>query len=414
MRYAITVLIWLVAMVAPASAQWAFDPGDLWKVPPAPVSSGFYETWDPPQYRDDLLWLAVEGDHISRNHLIWLHLAPDWEAPWIEDAKREGDPILALMAVDHTIHEFNKGRATADDVRAALAACGPNDPDTEFHRAILDASGGTEASQGNDDRWLANHIAKGDAALDRIACRWALKPLWLAVRLVPACREQARRGDAEAAFKMGQLHHQRADDFHKNLLAAFRRTLHLKPDLKGAIGYYRQSANLGHGAALGRLALLTAIGRGVARDPADALRLAEASAAKSDPEGMAVLGLLLLQGRGIAADPARAVELIRQAAEHGNRMAQYSMAAISFRGKVVPYDIVGGLTWLHLAQLARTEAAAIEEYGDLTVEPWPRTLVIGNSYRNQPDRDFEALSRAAALRRALAADGRWPYWGGRL
>jgi hypothetical protein len=43
------------------------------------------------------------------------------------------------------------------------------------------------------------------------------------------------------------------------------------------------------------------------------------------------------------------------------------------------------------------------------LEPWPRTTQIGNYFRQSPDGDLEATTRAAAMRKRFAAEGKWPY-----
>ena len=179
-----------------------------------------------------------------------------------------------------------------------------------------------------------------------------------------------------------------------------------------AIPYFRQAA-AGHAGAEARLAHLTAIGRGVRRDPAEALRLAQAAAAQDHPEGLAVLGLLTLQGRGLPADTAVGAALIQKAAERGNRMAQYTMSTLRMRGLGVERDWIEGLMWLRLMHLdiapdIRGDAPP-EEYGDLMIEPWPRTTRIADSFRRSPEGDVEAIARAAALRKRPAAEGLWPY-----
>ena len=169
----------------------------------------------------------------------------------------------------------------------------------------------------------------------------------------------------------------------------------------------------GTGGAQARLAHLLAIGKGVRRDPAEAVRLARASAAQDNPEGLAVLGLLTLQGRGLPEDDAAGAALVRKAAERGNRMAQYTMATLHFRGKGVARDWVEGLTWLRLIHLdLYSDARGVvgpAEYGDLMIEAWPRTTRIGNFLRSSPEADLDAAARAVALRKRLADQGLWPY-----
>ena len=143
------------------------------------------------------------------------------------------------------------------------------------------------------------------------------------------------------------------------------------------------------------------------------MKLAQASADQGNAEGLAVLGLLTVQGRGLPADAVAGAALIRQAAERGNRMAQYSMATLNFRGLGLPNDWIEELAWLRLFHfdIGRDDRGdpLPEDWGDLMIEAWPRTTQIGNYYRNSAAGDLEAITRAAAWRKAWADDGRWPH-----
>ena len=126
-----------------------------------------------------------------------------------------------------------------------------------------------------------------------------------------------------------------------------------------------------------------------------------------------MLGLMTLQGRGRVADVTAGVALIRKAAERGNRMAQYSMSTLAVRGLGIERDWIDGLAWLQLIHLGLRDTqrgdAAPEEWGDLTVEPWPRTVQIGNYFRQSPEGDLESTARAISWRKRFAEDGLWPY-----
>jgi hypothetical protein len=70
-------------------------------------------------------------------------------------------------------------------------------------------------------------------------------------------------------------------------------------------------------------------------------------------------------------------------------------------------DFITALTWVRLAQLQRKGPLPITEGDDLMLEPWPRTVAVASSLRS-PANDWDAMERAVALRKRLAAEGKWP------
>lgn len=181
----------------------------------------------------------------------------------------------------------------------------------------------------------------------------------------------------------------------------------LRPSLPAAIPHYRQAAEAGHAGAQARLAHLTAIGASVPKDEAQARHLAKLSADQGNVEGKAVLGLLLLRGKGGAAEPERALTLLEQAARGGNRMAQFTLAAVHMRGSPTLRDFTAALTWLHLSDLSKRGDPPETEADPLLLEPLRRTRLVARSLR-PPMLDLDALSRAVALRKEVAANGEWP------
>jgi len=322
--------------------------------------------------------------------------------------RRTGNPSATIIDAGIALSLFQGRTIDANQLRAALLNAVPFHQEFDIPLNILDASGGTYAPEVYlFADWYAERIDKGDPGIDAAACKLALTRWRAIIWLLPACRAQEARGDGDAAWRLGLIHQQREDDFYRGLKSSFRDKF--APDPDSAIAHYRKSAAAGHAGAQARLAYHAAIGRGMPRDPAEAARLARASADQENAEGLAVLGLLTLKGIGTQADPPAAAELIRRAAERGSLMAQYSLATLLFRGKGVNQDFAEGLAWLHLTRLGRNGDMPIDEYGDLMIEPWPRTIVVGNHFRLSREADLVAMARAIALRQELAKDGRWPY-----
>jgi len=380
----------------PEIRHMIFDTSADWAVPEAPRSSGFYADWKVPESRDLLFQLYDLGDPLARfqQYWYWWMADPSKRQALRDEIAKKNDPGLADVDLRDATVRLAAGEATMEEMRIAVGRLpkGSSDPNI----------GADEAS-----------VLDTDPGLKATGCRYFLQRRTISPDHIVGCRKGARDGQAASAYRLGMVYQRRGDDFDRGLLPQMQRALHFRPDLKTAVRYFRQAAGAGHPAAQGRMAQLYAIGHGVKRDVAEAVRLARLAAATDDPEGLAVLGLLTLQGRGVPEDIAAGVALIRKAAERGNRMAQYTMATLCFRGHGVEADGVEALTWLRLIHLdiksgVRGDADPAD-YGDLMVEPWPRTTQIGNYYRQVPDADLEAIARSAALRKKLAADGTWPY-----
>ena len=350
--------------------------------------------------------------------MAWWHTThPERRRQWREDITRTNDPAVAALEGLAILDKFAAGEATAKDVsdlfaktpRGSLGGSGATAIETLALGATIPGWHGDPFQGYWLDDWAIEGVPGAAAAL----CRVSVTSVNVIPETLHYCRHLAKRGDGDAAYRLGLLYHRRADDFAAGLVPMLNREVGFRADLPIAIRFFRQAARAGHAGGQARLAHLTAIGRGVRRDDAEALRLAQESAAQCNPEGMAVLGLLTLQGRGRPADIETGVALIRKAAERGNRMAQYTLSTLLIRGKVVAPDWPEGLTWLHLLHLDqpndRRGDPAPEEYGNLMIEAWPRTTRVGNYYRMVPDAYLDAQARAIALRKRLAAEGLWPY-----
>jgi len=409
MRRAIYVISMVLLMAAPARSDDIVRASE----PKLGLPDGPY----PPEFinwtiTDDwkiLRKLAGEGDPLAQSHIYAgsKYGTVDYEV--LADMRRRGNPAANEIDAVNAVFAFSGGRANADDVRAALHKVETSVDNVPLLLDLLEFEGGRFLPRDDQVFELPAAIGKGNATIDGIACRITVLPWQVDMTLLPACRMQEERGDAEAAWRLGLVSQQRSDDFYEDFIPQLAKALDVQPDLSAALDHYRRAAAGGHAAAQARLAYHAALGRGMVKDTTEAVRLAKASAAQGHPEGMAVLGLLTLKGIGIEADPAAAAALIRKAAERGSLVAQYTLASLLFRGKVVAQDFAEGLAWLRLIRFSKHGDMPADEYGELMVEPWPRTVVIGNMLGRAREVDLETQARAARLRQDLANDGRWPY-----
>jgi TPR repeat protein len=104
-------------------------------------------------------------------------------------------------------------------------------------------------------------------------------------------------------------------------------------DRAAAKGYARAQSRLGHLYEQG------------GRDLAAAADWYRKAADQDDERGLCNLAVLLLQGRGVAKDPAQAVALLTRAAEQGSAFAKYRLAAAYQEGEGVPQDYARCVHW---------------------------------------------------------------------
>ena len=92
-------------------------------------------------------------------------------------------------------------------------------------------------------------------------------------------------------------------------------------DMVGAANYYRQSADMGHPGAQNNLGNQYKNGRGVNKDPQEAVRLFTLSARQGNVFGMRNLASCYLDGIGADADFDLAVDWLETAAEQKDNLA---------------------------------------------------------------------------------------------
>jgi len=409
MRYTVLVILIFITMAAPShSVDFVTAPEIGVQLPGNARQHGFFD-WEVAIDVEAYTRLASEGDPLAQ----WFayretHNSAERER-LLSDMRRRGNPATLQVDMEHALSAFPDGKVSAEDLRAALHGVESANDHAPPLLELLDFQQGRFLPRDGEDFRLPEAIGKGNSVIDGAACRFAVLPWQIDMTLYPACRTQEERGDAEAAWRLGLVSQQRSDDFYEDFIPQLAKALDVQPNLSAALDHYRRAAAGGHAAAQARLAYHAALGRGMVKDTTEAVRLAKASAAQGHPEGMAVLGLLTLKGIGIEADPAAAAALIRKAAERGSLVAQYTLASLLFRGKVVAQDFAEGLAWLRLIRFSKHGDMPADEYGELMVEPWPRTVVIGNMLGRAREVDLETQARAARLRQDLANDGRWPY-----
>lgn len=117
-------------------------------------------------------------------------------------------------------------------------------------------------------------------------------------------------------------------------------------------------AEAGGLASMIRLGVRYRDGRGVDRDPAEALRWFSAAAESGDPEALDHLGWMLEMGLGCEADIPAAIRAYRRAAEGRSHQARFNLGRVLLegRGPQGPDPLMAAM-WLELAAMARHEGA---------------------------------------------------------
>ena len=149
-------------------------------------------------------------------------------------------------------------------------------------------------------------------------------------------RRAAAQGDVHAQFRLGFLY-------------AYGRGVD-RDDLEAAI-WYRRAADQGNEAARTALDQLRGEGRLAAAGPAgsrEAVGL-RAAAERGAPVAQYQLGLRYAMGDGVPRDPAQAVRWYREAAQRGLAPAQYQLGLRYANGDGVERDFVEAVKWYQRA-----------------------------------------------------------------
>jgi uncharacterized protein len=123
-------------------------------------------------------------------------------------------------------------------------------------------------------------------------------------------------------------------------------------DLLRAIALLRKAADAEIGEAQHALGVLYLEGRGVTRDPAEAVRWFGKAARNGNLAGEVEYAILLFNGDGVPADESAAAKAFRRAAAKGNAIAQNRLARLYAVGRGVPQNKVEAAAW-HLAAAAQ-------------------------------------------------------------
>jgi len=145
----------------------------------------------------------------------------------------------------------------------------------------------------------------------------------------------ARKGDAVADYRLGLVH-------AYGLQGG-------RADRARAAAYFRAAAEAGHAGGQYRLGQMYAAGQGVAKRPAEALRLFSTAAEAGHPGAAYELGTMLVEGVGVPRDPQGGARWLETAANAGIPRAQLHLGLLYFRGTGVRQDGRLAMSWLRRA-----------------------------------------------------------------
>ena len=159
--------------------------------------------------------------------------------------------------------------------------------------------------------------------------------------LMRSLQEAADRGDAESAYRLGQMF-----DWNVSRGAAL--------DYVAAADWYRKAADLGHADAQLLLGLAYRHGTGVERDEVEAARWCRKAAEQGCARAQFVLGSTYRKGVGTDVDGNEAVRWYEMAAAQGDELALLQLAEMYESGDGVVADPSAALKWYRLAAELRT------------------------------------------------------------
>jgi len=193
---------------------------------------------------------------------------------------------------------------------------------------------------GRDDQkaaeWYKLAADRGDAN-----ALYALGTFRLDGRAGPRNRDEAMKLFAQAA-KLG------------NASAAYNMGLaNLEPqgDLKAAADYLKIGAKAGLPDAEYALSLMYKEGRGVEKNPQEAMRLLQGAAIADHPDAMVEFAIAQFNGTDTPRNEAAAIAMLRRAAAMASPIAQNRLAHVYRMGRGIKADPVQAIRW-HLAARA--------------------------------------------------------------
>jgi TPR repeat protein len=161
----------------------------------------------------------------------------------------------------------------------------------------------------------------------------------------------------------------------------------------------KPKAEAGDAASQYELGLLYAIGQGVPKDDAQAVKWYRKAAEQNLPQAQYELGLRYSNGNGVAKDSAEAAKWYRKAADQGLAAAQTTLAACYALGEGVSQDYTEAARWLRKAA----------EQNDAQAQD-----VLGNCYRDGPGVQKDDVEAAKWFRKAAEqnnAEGQYNLGG---
>ena len=181
----------------------------------------------------------------------------------------------------------------------------------------------------------------------------------------------ARRGDAAAQFRVGQMYATgqglpyspgQAHDWYlaaanqgyapaeAGMANAYLDGVGVPRDMVLGLVWLRKAADHGAAEAQARLSYFYTAGiANLPRNPAKAFDLAQQAARKASPQGQYLLGMLYVRGDGVARDEHQAVAWMQKAADQGLPAAQIELGVIYHMGIGVPKDDAAALRWVRKA-----------------------------------------------------------------
>ena len=297
-------------------------------------------------FSDAEAWLeeaALEGSAAGQTALALLYIgsqlgSPDYAraVPWLEKAAEQGE----VAAKFHLARLLSAGRGAPEDRRRAVllwrdAAEGGHVEAMYMLGQALRFGHGVGVNSSEAETWLRRASARGHVrALVSVGALLIDQEIPDYLSAFQVFQEAAERGDAEAQLALASL-----------LLQGKGVTR----DPEEAVRWTQKAADQGHIVAYERLGALHGDGIGVEQDLGLALGLFERAAAEGSASALYNLGQAHAQGLETPKDPALAAECFREAAERGFAEAAVKLGLLYARGEGVDQSYENAALWYEKA-----------------------------------------------------------------
>lgn len=169
-----------------------------------------------------------------------------------------------------------------------------------------------------------------------------------------------------------------------------------------AKSWYEKAAAAKNADALYALGLMAETAKLGPRDLGEAMRYyREAAAQGPHPDAEYALGRMILRGRGVARDPVEALKWLKLAAQHGHPAGQYMLGEAFEAGWGVPASTSEALYWYRLAE--KNDAVELGEH-DLSFQPKLAIETLKKRMSAESIRAVEARLKALKDTPAKAAE----------